>query len=88
MAKAKITFDYNNKTGKREIHIDYQSDPDKLAHEHEREHSRIVRELIGKGIISKDEADDVVIDRPDENRDQEKEPERTYVPQKPKSQLQ
>lgn len=65
MAKIKIVFDYNNKTGKKEIHIDYQSDPDSLFHEHEREHARIVRELLGKGIISRD--DNVIVDRAQDN---------------------
>ena len=65
MAKAKITFDYNNSTGKRVIHIDLKSDPDSLAHEHESLHRNIVKELVGKGIISEEEADDVVIDRPE-----------------------
>ena len=63
MARVKITYEYNNKTGKREIHIDYRSDPDALAHEHEKEHARVVRELVGKGILPQEDADDVIVDR-------------------------
>ena len=66
MAKAKIIYDYNNRTGKRVIHIEYQSDPDALAYEHEKEHARLVRELVSKGLASKD--DEIVIDRPEQKK--------------------
>jgi len=66
MPRAKITYEYNSQTGKRVIHIDYQSDPDALAHEHEKAHARLVRELVGKGVLSEQDAKDVVVDRPDQ----------------------
>lgn len=82
MAKVKITYDYNNKTGKREIHIDYQSDPDALAYEHEKEHARIVGELVGRGILSADEASDVVFDRPGAEAHEKPEKEEEYIPER------
>ena len=63
MAKIKITFEYNDETGKRLINVDYTSDPDALAWEHEKEHARIVKELVGRGIISADESADVTFER-------------------------
>lgn len=80
MAKAKITYDYNNKTGKRIIHIDLKSDPDSLAHEHENLHRKIVKELVGKGILSNEEAEDVVIDRPEPERKEKKKTEEEVIP--------
>ena len=82
MSKVKITYDFNNKTGKREIHIDYQSDPDTLAFEHENEHARIVRELVGKGVLSPDEAADVVVDRPVEENNKSRKKEEEYLPKR------
>lgn len=71
MAKVRIVFNYNNKTGKREVHIDYQSDPDSLFHEHERKHAQIVKELLGQGVLSQD--DDVIVERAQDKRQQEQE---------------
>ncbi len=55
MAKAKVTYVYNPVTGKREWHIEYQSDPDSTAVEHERAHRALVRALVGQGLASEDE---------------------------------
>lgn len=46
MAKARITFEHNAETGKRDIHIDYESDPSSMPHEHEDEHRKIVNKII------------------------------------------
>lgn len=55
MARAKVTYVYNPATGKREWHIEYQSDPDATAVEHERAHRALVRALVGQGLASEDE---------------------------------
>ncbi len=47
MARAKITYRFNPETGKREMHIDYQSDSDADRLEHEQEHRKLVRDLLG-----------------------------------------
>lgn len=55
MARAKVTYVYNPVTGKREWHIEYQSDPDATAVEHERNHRALVRALVGQGLASEEE---------------------------------
>jgi hypothetical protein len=80
MAKVKITYDYNNKTGKRIIHIDLKSDPDSLANEHENLHRKIVKELVGKGVLSKEDAENVVIDRPEPEHKEKKKAEEERIP--------
>ena len=46
MAKATIIFVRNEKTGKRDIQIEYQSDLSAMPYEHEEEHRRLVGQLI------------------------------------------
>jgi len=46
MSKAQITFEYNNETGRREFHIDYESEPGSLPYEHEDEHKRLVERVL------------------------------------------
>ena len=58
-----IIFRMNLKTGKKDIIIDVHSDEDTLAHEHERDHRKIVEQLIGQGIISAAEVGEVTIKR-------------------------
>ena len=57
MGRATITFVFNPKTGKREWHIDYQSEPDLTRVEHEQAHRRLVRNLVGSGVLANDETD-------------------------------
>ncbi|MCP4750858.1 MAG: hypothetical protein GY866_08195 [Proteobacteria bacterium] len=61
MSKVRITFEYNNKTGKRDLHIDYESDPSALPHEHQEEHRDIVNRIID--LQSMEEDQDVEVDR-------------------------
>jgi hypothetical protein len=56
MARATITYVHNPTTGKREWQIEYESEPDATAHEHERGHRRLVRALVGD-ISAGDEID-------------------------------
>ena len=58
-----IIFKMNMKTGKKDIIIDVHSDSDTLAHEHERDHKKIVEQLIGQGIVSAAEVGEVTIKR-------------------------
>jgi hypothetical protein len=41
---------HNPKTGKRDLVVEYESEDDALAHEHERDHRRFVEQLIGRSI--------------------------------------
>jgi hypothetical protein len=50
MAEITIRFRHNKTTGKRELVIHLESDDDVLGHEHERDHRRLVEQLIGAPI--------------------------------------
>ena len=58
-----ITFRMNLKTGKKDIHVELHSDDDAMPHEHEKDHRRIVEQLIGQGIIGAAEMGNVTIKR-------------------------
>jgi hypothetical protein len=63
VAEIQIRFRMNLKTGKKDILIDYESDEDAMRHEHERDHKRIVQQLIGQGLIAEEEVGDVQVTR-------------------------
>jgi hypothetical protein len=41
---------HNPKTGKRDLVVEYESEADLLAHEHERDHRRLVEQLLGRSL--------------------------------------
>lgn len=47
MARARITYVFDPATGQRDLRIEYESGDDALADEHEQEHRRLVRGLLG-----------------------------------------
>ena len=47
MADITIRFRHNRRTGKRELVISYESEEDRLQHEHERDHRAVVEKLLG-----------------------------------------
>ncbi len=49
MAELILRLKRDPETGLQELIIDYESDPDALSHEHEREHRAWVRRLIASG---------------------------------------
>lgn len=61
MAEITLRLRHNPRTGKREILIGYESEPDDLPHEHERDHRALVEELLG--IQIDDDKDEIVIER-------------------------
>jgi hypothetical protein len=63
MAEVTIRLVANPRTGKRDIYIDYTSEEDALPHEHEKDHRRVVEELLGKGILDEDEVGEVNVQR-------------------------
>ena len=79
MPKARISFEYNDKTGKRDIHIDYESDPSALPYEHEDEHSDLVNRILDVKSIRESKDQDVVVTReqpkaePESNQSEPKE---------------
>lgn len=48
MAEIIIRLRKNPESGKRELIIDYESDDDMLAHEHERDHRALAEKLLGQ----------------------------------------
>jgi hypothetical protein len=63
MADINIRFRMNLKTGERELIIDYEKDDDAMRHEHEKRHREIVEQLVGKGILSAEEAEGIKVER-------------------------
>ncbi len=63
MGQIIIKLKFNLETGKKDILIDYASDEDHLGHEHEKRHKEIVEELIGKGVLDRDEVGEIKVTR-------------------------
>ena len=53
----------NEKTGEKEIRIAYEGEDDELPIEHERKHRRIVKQLIGAGLLNPDDQEKVRVTR-------------------------
>ena len=68
MAEICIRLIYNLETGKKDIYVDFESDADVLPFEHEEAHRDIVRQLIGKNVLSEGEAGEVVVNRVEPQR--------------------
>ncbi len=62
MAEVLILLRRDPKTGKQNIIVKLESDPDSLPIEHEQLHKRIVEKLVGKGMKAED-LGDIVIER-------------------------
>lgn len=52
----------NVATGERQIVVDYESDPDRTPLEHEERHREIVELLVRDGVITRDQARQVVFE--------------------------
>lgn len=63
MAEISIRLIYNLETGKKDIFIDFESEPDALPIEHEQGHRQVMEELLGKGVLTPDEVGEVVVRR-------------------------
>ena len=63
MADIEISLRFNKKTGKKDILINYESDPDTLPVEHEEEHEALVRRLLETGVLAEGEVGNVVVER-------------------------
>lgn len=59
MADVTIRFRHNPRTGKKELVISYESEPDALPHEHERDHRALVEALLGTPLGG----EDIVVER-------------------------
>ena len=63
MSEITVRLIYNLETGKKDIWIDYESEPDALPIEHEQEHRQFIEELLGKGVLTEDEVGQVRVTR-------------------------
>ncbi|MDX9721738.1 MAG: hypothetical protein RBU37_13390 [Myxococcota bacterium] len=63
MAEITIHMVFNKQSGKKDIHIHYDSDQDALPFEHEKAHREVVEQLLGKGILRPDELGAVKVER-------------------------
>ncbi len=68
MAKVKLSLVWNKKTRKRDIIVDYLSDGDALAMEHESDHKALINQLIEGGLLQAEEAGLVITQRETESR--------------------
>jgi hypothetical protein len=63
MAEMLILLRRDPQTGKQNIIIKLESDPDTLPHEHEQMHRKLVEKVIGKGLVQAEELGEVIIER-------------------------
>ncbi|VAW72278.1 hypothetical protein MNBD_GAMMA12-1687 [hydrothermal vent metagenome] len=63
MAKVKLSLVWNKETRKRDIIVDYLSDGDALAMEHESDHKALINKLIEGGLLQAEEAGLVITQR-------------------------
>ena len=63
MGDITIRFRMNVETGKKDIVVEYEGDDDALPHEHERRHKEIVEQLLGKGVLGKDDTGNITVER-------------------------
>jgi hypothetical protein len=61
MAEITIRFRRDAKTGKREIVVHLESDPDALPHEHEQDHKKLVESLLGMPVT--EDMGEIVVER-------------------------
>jgi hypothetical protein len=70
LAAITIKLRYNKRTGKKDIVIEYESEEDMTGWEHEKEHKRIVEELVGKGVLEDEEFGQVIRVKPGESAEE------------------
>lgn len=63
MAEVLILLRRDPKTGKQNIVVKLESDPDSLPIEHEQLHKSVVEKLVGKGMKAEDLGDIIIIER-------------------------
>ena len=63
MGEIQIRFRMNMESGKKDIVIEFESDRDAMRHEHERDHKRIVEQLVGQGVLAAEEVGEVTVER-------------------------
>ena len=63
MAEIKVSLSYNKDTGKKDIRIDYESEPDALPWEHETRHKELVKKILGEDAFDSDKFGEIIVNR-------------------------
>ncbi len=70
MGQITIELEYDPETGKKDIRIGYESDPDLTRAEHEADHRRIVESLLSKGVLQPDQVGEIIVTRGEESAEE------------------
>ena len=62
-SEIKIHLRFNVETGKKDIVIEYDTDADAMAWEHEQRHREIVEQLVGSGVLDADDVGNIAVGR-------------------------
>lgn len=68
MARLRLHLRTNPETGRRDLVIDYESDPSALPVEHENQHRDLVDRLIAGGALRAGELGEIIVERLPEQR--------------------
>ncbi|MBY0513970.1 MAG: hypothetical protein K2P78_08680 [Gemmataceae bacterium] len=68
MAEMTILLRRDPATGKQNIIVKLDSDPDALPHEHEQHHRRLVKDLLGRHGIDPEDMGEIIIEREPEKQ--------------------
>jgi hypothetical protein len=63
LAELTIKLVYNLNTGKQDVFVDFVSEDDALPIEHEKDHRKIIENLLGQGILKPNELGEVKVTR-------------------------
>jgi hypothetical protein len=66
MGQIIIELEFDPRTGKKNIRIEYESEPDLTKAEHEARHREIVQKLLSEGVLEPDELGRVIVERGEE----------------------
>ena len=72
MARITIRLIVNPETRKRDVVIDYESDQDAMAMEHEDDHGKIVDQLIEGGTLNAAELGKIIVNRDGQEQQQDR----------------
>lgn len=70
MAEMTILLRRDPNSGKQNIIVKLDSDPDSLPHEHEQLHKRLVKQLVGNGVDPED-LGEIIIERESDHRSEQ-----------------
>ena len=62
-AEIKIHLRFNVETGKKDIVVEYDSEDDAMAWEHEQRHRELVEQLVGSGVLDPNDVGNVRVGR-------------------------